>query len=613
MSTPMESPKPQPQWWRVLRSPVGALLRGEVVEARDAQQVLDAFALPTPIAELIRRVIRATRLKKHEQSDVAAELAAHFQDGIDAGATPDELIAAFGDAAIAAKLIRRAKIRNRSALWHATRFAARAVGVTFCSMMVIYVVLLIRFLSGSPTISRDYLAEINAPVDRIPVEQRAWPKWQKALRALPAIKPVSTDDTIQRPFSDYRRSPEHVAESARALSLARAAAKLPHMGVKLSIGEHGDFRIDERSRNDIGADWVLDQSLIGVVMQPLGAMRSIAHVLSAEAEAAAAAGKGPLAVENIETLVALATHTGELPTLISELVSIAIYALALQTCGEILADSPAALSDQDLVRLSHRLIAFREGEIRPNLAVERVFFNDIVQRFYTDDGNGDGRVVGNLRTLTMTLQTLQFQSAGGRFNFDASMPLVAAMTAGRADMVAKYDELMSASIEESQVPLWKKGDSRVDEILRPISESPLGMSRYWLIGLLFPSLQRASVHGEIIVQQRDATLTAIALEMYHRRNVRYPADLTEISPTFLPFVPVDRFDGFRLRYKLVDGRPLLYSVGADGDDDGGRAPATCRGQTDIRRWWAPKDRMMMSPEADGDWLLWPPVRVVPTQ
>ena len=41
-------------------------------------------------------------------------------------------------------------------------------------------------------------------------------------------------------------------------------------------------------------------------------------------------------------------------------------------------------------------------------------------------------------------------------------------------------------------------------------------------------------------------------------------------------------------YRVVDGRPLLYSVGRDGDDDGGERAA------DGKRW-----------SAEGDAVFWP--------
>ena len=50
------------------------------------------------------------------------------------------------------------------------------------------------------------------------------------------------------------------------------------------------------------------------------------------------------------------------------------------------------------------------------------------------------------------------------------------------------------------------------------------------------------------------------------------SQLSELVPEILPSAPIDPMDGKPLRYRRnADGTFLLYSVGADGKDDGGDA------------------------------------------
>ena len=60
---------------------------------------------------------------------------------------------------------------------------------------------------------------------------------------------------------------------------------------------------------------------------------------------------------------------------------------------------------------------------------------------------------------------------------------------------------------------------------------------------------------------------------FHRKHNKWPATLGELSPQYLPQLPVDPITGRALHYKVDNDRPLVYSVGADGDDDGGRPTA----------------------------------------
>ena len=69
----------------------------------------------------------------------------------------------------------------------------------------------------------------------------------------------------------------------------------------------------------------------------------------------------------------------------------------------------------------------------------------------------------------------------------------------------------------------------------------------------------------------DQAVTACALERCFLERHAYPERLDELVPSSLARVPVDVNDGAPLRYRRTpDGRYLLYAVGFDGKDDGGR-------------------------------------------
>lgn len=63
--------------------------------------------------------------------------------------------------------------------------------------------------------------------------------------------------------------------------------------------------------------------------------------------------------------------------------------------------------------------------------------------------------------------------------------------------------------------------------------------------------------------------------------------LVALVPAFLPAVPHDPMDHQSLRYRLeADGRYVLYSIGVDGKDDGGRADTAKTGE--VFRGWRPE-------------------------
>jgi hypothetical protein len=127
-----------------------------------------------------------------------------------------------------------------------------------------------------------------------------------------------------------------------------------------------------------------------------------------------------------------------------------------------------------------------------------------------------------------------------------------------------------------------------DDMLRKISGSYLGKVRYQVSSWIIPNSFRAAlnaVRGETL---RRLTVTAIALERYRLRHARPPADLAALAPELLRAVPVDPMSGKPLGYRLIgSGSFALYSVGEDGRDDGG--DPTSSGATNKFDLWSGKD------------------------
>jgi hypothetical protein len=94
-------------------------------------------------------------------------------------------------------------------------------------------------------------------------------------------------------------------------------------------------------------------------------------------------------------------------------------------------------------------------------------------------------------------------------------------------------------------------------------------------------------------------VTGIALELYRQEHGVYPENLNALVPKFLPEVPVDRITGGPIHYRIVAGRPLLYSVGADRKDDEGRYELNPQQAA----YWDSNTEN----KPKGDWILYPTV------
>jgi hypothetical protein len=103
-------------------------------------------ALPPEAARRIDASLRAARLRRREREDVAAELAAHLEDGLENGRDLDALLEDFGAPATAGALIGRSVRRRRRA-----RFPVlRAAKLFTLGIAIVYAGLFARLRLAAP-------------------------------------------------------------------------------------------------------------------------------------------------------------------------------------------------------------------------------------------------------------------------------------------------------------------------------------------------------------------------------------------------------------------------------------------------------------------------------
>lgn len=186
-----------PTWRRLLDTPFRELLSEGPTGSLGWRVLLARSEVPEPIDALIAQVVRKTGLSRAEKHAVTAELLAHFQDGLEAGATPEELAESFGEPVTAAKLIRRAKRRCRPLVRQAVSWLGRGM----LAACVAYLVYGVYLLTQRPEPTIDYLAVINSSVADLPAEKTGWPLYREALASLQRKADERAGDGSPRPIA----------------------------------------------------------------------------------------------------------------------------------------------------------------------------------------------------------------------------------------------------------------------------------------------------------------------------------------------------------------------------------------------------------------------------
>ena len=137
-----------------------------------------------------------------------------------------------------------------------------------------------------------------------------------------------------------------------------------------------------------------NRSLISMLLPQCQEMRTLAWLVQADARLAVEDRDGQRFVRDVETLLAMAEQlANDLPFIVENLIGIAVSNLALEEVQNVVAEQAAMLSDADLKHLAHVIARIdMAGRLKASLAGERLSYLDVLQRMYTDDGHGDGRL-----------------------------------------------------------------------------------------------------------------------------------------------------------------------------------------------------------------------------
>jgi hypothetical protein len=160
-------------------------------------------------------------------------------------------------------------------------------------VIAVYAALVLVFVLGKPTISRNFSKELNEHSLAIPESERADKVYRKAAAAFPDMpEDLLAQDSrwpeLEPDDPKWDAAREYAKESARGLTLLRQAAAMPNLGLVVSNVPVVDYNLGPSRR-------VLEQelpppeenpSLIDLALPHLGSFRGMERVLAFDARLA---------------------------------------------------------------------------------------------------------------------------------------------------------------------------------------------------------------------------------------------------------------------------------------------------------------------------------------
>jgi hypothetical protein len=325
------------------------------------------------------------------------------------------------------------------------------------------------------------------------------------------------------PFTEETKTlfAQYLADNRRALELLHEAAGIEHCRYPVDYG--------------VG---------FGALFPHLAELRKSARLLRVEALLHAENGQPESAISSINTSLALGHSVSREPMLIPQLVRMACQSLAVSSLERVLNSSE--LADEQLLSLSRTvseaedLSAIARAFVGERCCAIAVFEAPAHQKLEIMDGDLPAAPV------------LELYEAIGLADADQSL----------------YLDMMDDCIKASRLPMHQR-QGTVEAAVEKIENLPKIRS---LLRTFAPAFGRVTELDLRTIAHLRTAQVAVAVERYRLSAGRLPDALADLVPGYLDAVPTDPFDGKELRYKKLDTGFVVYSIGEDKTDNGGKEP-----------------------------------------
>jgi hypothetical protein len=364
----------------------------------------------------------------------------------------------------------------------------------------------------------------------------------RSVRAMPrsklnrkAIEPIDSLPPLPELLDAERAAllDRELSSVAAALALAR----------KLAVTPRGKYDISHA------------EDPIATLLPHVQEAREITFLLQLDALNLAQKNKADESLRSCRAALNAGRSFGDEPFMISHLVRIACIAIAISA-----AERTLALGEPSVEEIARMQLLLELEEAHPTLLValrgERASLHKMMGRL--SDGSisssGSGSLLGGL---------------GAAESWDEWFGRLMMKWDGKGIARREHPlilEMMSKLIDNARLPL----DEQLETEEKVNAEITKRVARTYIARQLLPATSKYSEAIRRKVANVRCMLTLLAVERYRRQQGAWPKTLAELTPKLLKAVPLDPYDGKPLRYMEVPDGVIVYSIGPDRADDGGR-------------------------------------------
>jgi len=303
------------------------------------------------------------------------------------------------------------------------------------------------------------------------------------------------------------------------------------------------------------------KSMFTVGLSNLRKVRNLSYVTRVRSKLNAMEGNLEAAFSDLLMCYRFGRHFTGRKTLIEQLVGIAVCQLAFDSCFQIFDETT---QDPNILRYYQQEFSELSTEqiFIIDFTGEKLAFYESIQRTFTDDGKGDGYIPkSSIEHIVGQLDDLK--SLFPDFNEEPKSDWEKLRRKETTELVDELFQYYNIIRDKSPASLRKEGKSPEKVIKDMTKDNPF-------VDILAGAELRSIEYPFRCRVAADALITTFALLRYKAEKSQLPESLDQLVSTgYLKQLPMDPYSDKPLVYKRLDSNFMLYSLGADFDDDGG--------------------------------------------
>jgi hypothetical protein len=395
-----------------------------------------------------------------------------------------------------------------------------------------------------------------------------------------ALAVLKAQDTLKVPWSQEELSNDLIQLASLDSLSAKQVAALKEALIKDAPALREASRLADLPTGRYPVDWKEPDPLL-TPLPHLATIIAVQQVLFCDALRHTQNGDLDEALKSTRALLNAGRSIGDEPTLHSQVIRVSVHLLAAQALERILAHGQPTDG-----ALKETQVLFEDEGAQPLLLraaracrAGREDLLDILQESranldFLDEVSDDG---GN---SLADLVTLFFSNPG------TNQPsLVRGIHAWLLNYLTEF-------VEIARLPQDQQA-ARLQTLLSSIQTCPkAGRALIPTVGKIVEAFNNSQAFMR-------CSAAAMAIERFRQTKGAWPEDLNALVPAYLAAVPIDPHDGKRVCYRKYPEGVVVYSVGADSEDNGGNFETlnTYRAGTDLGiRLWDPAKRTAAKPQ-----------------